>query len=191
LKIIITEEGKFELDRLKFDIKSSIDNIMKYIPDKDVVGVSHIIISEVPPKKKNIGNKARASYTQKHKMHPARIEIYLKNLFAHIKNAESFGMMLPIQESWLAQVIYHEIGHHVRLTRTHRIKKKESEKFADSYSDNIYSMYILDNAEAISSCFNYLESVAEEKGLNLDTVNNMRAGWMRSYEEVIEKSRQR
>lgn len=185
MKITITEESRTELNRLNFDILSSIHRILKYIPNKDAIGISHILIVDLPSSKNNNRSEAKASYIPKDRAKLAHIEIYLKNLFSHIKSSESFELMLPIQEFGLAQAVFHEIGHHVRASRTHGIKRKRSEKFAFAYADEREIDYIIDCAEAINSCFENLENMAGEKDLNIDVINNMRTGWRRSHENAI------
>ena len=184
LRIIISEEGQRELDRLKFDVKTSINKIVKYIPEHDLKDISYIKVTDLPSKKSH-NHKTSASYFRKHGIDPASIEIYLKNLYFHIKSDESFNRMRPIQEYGLASTIFHEVGHHHRIIQSHNIGKRQSERYADSYADDILKIYILRNAKEINICFENLENLSEEKNLSLDIINSMRSWWEETYKKAI------
>ncbi len=183
MKIHITEKGKFELKRLGFDISNSIQKILKYIPNRDISSVGKILITDI-----SNTTKAAALYVPKYKENPARIELYLKRLFSHIKHDKNFGLMLAIQEIGLAHAIFHETGHHVRIIRSHGIKKKRSEKHASLYANNALDRYVLDNAQSINTCYDNLERVAKKQDLDIDIINDMRIRWMRHYEKAVKKN---
>lgn len=185
MKVIISENGRSEIDRLQFDIENSIDIILTYIPKGDILGLAHILVTDLPLRKKGYSQEALGAYFKREGNRASHIELYARNLFGHLKSAESVRQMLPIQELGLAQTIYHEIGHHVREIRTHGMKRKRSENFAELYTRNILSHYILDNSKLINSCFEYLKSIASDKGLSLDVIRNMERGWERSYKEAL------
>lgn len=184
MKIKITEESQIELDLLNFDIVKSINKLTKSLSIGDLKGISQILVTDLPSNK----NKAKASYIKKYKSNPANIEIYLINLFSHIKNKESFNLMIPIQEIALAQAFYHEVGHHVREIRTHNISRRHSEKFAVTYSITVLNKYILENESSINSCFDNLEKIAHNKGLSLEIIKNMREGWKNMYQKALNDS---
>lgn len=177
LNIKITAGGRTELERLDFDIEKSIQGIIEYVPKVDFKGISYILVTDLPLVKKGKRKSAQASYKKKHGINPAYIEVYLKNLFSHIRSVESFKLMAPIQEHGLAWALFHEIGHHVRVSKSHGVKTKKSEAFADNYADMIMQKFILKTSNSVKDCFTHLESVAEEKGLTMDTIKNMKRGW--------------
>ncbi len=183
MKIHITEKGKLELKRLDFDIFNSIQKILKYIPKKHITRIDQIFITDIA-----INTKAGALYVPTYKKEPARIELYLKRLFSHIKHENSFRLMLAIQEIGLAHALYHEIGHHVRATHSHGIKKTKSEKYANSYANKALDRYILNNAQSINSCYDNLVKVADEQNLDFNVINDMRTGWIRHYENATKRS---
>jgi len=188
MKVIILEGGKSEMDRLQFDIRHSIDSIFRHIPKEDILGLDHILVTALPLKKKGHNHNALGAYFKRQGNRQAHIELYAKNLFGHLKSAESFRQMLPIQEFGLAQTIYHEVGHHVREIRTHGLKKNRSENFAESYTLNILNRYVLDNAKSVNSCFKSLKSITKDKGLSLEVIRNMECGWERSYKEALKST---
>lgn len=160
LRSAISEEGRLELDRLNFDVETSINNILVIPSATDLKALGFIKIHDLPINTKNLNIKAVAGYYKKEGNRQAYIEIYLKNLYAHVKSAESFHLMLPIQEFGLAQAIFHELGHHVRIVRSHGISKHKSEMFADKYAKRLMTKYILNSADKISLCFETLDSLA-------------------------------
>jgi len=178
MKKVITDSGRQELERLDFDIDSSIDKILKYVPISDTKGISKIIITDLPKKENSSNNnKTLAAYMRKYNNEFARIEVYLKNLYAHIQSNESFNLMLPIQEFGLANALFHEFGHHFRIIKSHGIPKGKSEKFATQYSEKLQKSYVLDNAKVIDDCFDDLENIAKNGRMSIDIVQNMRRGW--------------
>lgn len=186
-KVVITENGKSELSFLNFDVEDLINQIIEQIPASDLKGISHIYVNDLPKKDGNNLKANHGAYYQKYKNAPAYIEIYLKNLFGHIRNTESMNLMLPIQSVGLAHIIFHEVGHHVQHTKSHVIKKKKREAFAESYANRLLDEYILDKSDDINACFDNLENVADEKGLSKEIIKNMRDGWDKQYQKALIK----
>lgn len=109
------------------NIESKIRKLLRVIPEEDLVGLDSIIILNEPPNKhKNV----RGLYWQKHKLQPARVEIYINNIYGEYGFRK---ILLPFGGSLLlANVLFHELGHHCRY-RSHGVPKAEKEKFAEQY----------------------------------------------------------
>lgn len=182
LNIIITEEARMKLDVLGFDITNSIYGILEYISKHDYKGISHILVTDSPVNRKN--KNIQSSYIKKQGMNSAYIELYLENIFAHIHSIEIFKYMLPIQEFGIALSIFHEIGHHVRVTLAHNVKNKDSEKFAEEYSKKKMKIFTLKTAKKVEDCFKQLERIANEKKMSLDIIKKMKDGWRDSLEQA-------
>jgi hypothetical protein len=153
LKIIITETGQKELTKLNFVVEESLDQIIAFIPKLDLIGLGHIFITDKPNQSRKSSADATAAYFQKYENTSAYVEIYLARLYSHVKSAESFSLMIPLQMVGLAEALFHEVGHHVEKTRSHGIKKKTREKFAEKYANELLSKYLADNAQSIDACF--------------------------------------
>jgi predicted Zn-dependent protease with MMP-like domain len=179
-KVFITEQGASELSFLNFNITEVIDQIMKRIPTSDLDGISHLYVTDLPKTRK----ATLGAYFQKFSGKPAYIEIYLKNMFNHINNPDSMNLMLPIQSQVLARTIFHEVGHHVKHTKSHGMKKNKSESCAESYAMKLYKTYVLDTAEEINKCFVHLEEVANEKNLSLEIIADMKKGWEEEFRNI-------
>jgi len=185
MKINITKNGRQELDRLGFEIETSLDTILAFIPKSDSKGISEIIVTDFPNHQEGSKkHKSLAAYVKQSSNKPAHIVIYLKNLFAHIGSGESFNLMLPIQEFGLSKVIFHELGHHVRITKSHGVPKIKSEKFADCYSEKIMKNYLIYSAPKIDKCFKILGALAKKGKMSVATVENMKTGWEEYRKEL-------
>lgn len=177
LSIRITETGQKEIERLKIDIEKSLNKILGYIPKMDLIGLKYIWVTDKPGEWKEHLANAMGSYSKKTKKAPAFIELYLSRLFGHIKSAESAQLMVPFWNIGLAQTVFHEVGHHVEIIRSHGINKKTRETFAINYEQDFLSKYLSDNTESINSCFRNLEKIAEEKGLSQDILKKIKDEW--------------
>ena len=109
IKIILSETGKNESERLNFDIEKSVNKIIEYIPKTDLIGLERIYITDTPHRWKKHLDKAAGAYFEKHVSRPAYIEVYLSKMFSHVKGAESMNLMMPLQAVGLAQTIFHEV----------------------------------------------------------------------------------
>jgi len=185
MNVVITEQGNIELKRLKFDIDKSIADIFNYVPKEDIVGISDIVITDTPQKVKGRNLLSQAAYFRKYDDKPAYIEIYLKNLYSLIESHESFSLMLPIQEYGLAVTMFHEIGHHVRLLRTHNIGREESEKYASQYAIKLEKQYAGMNKSVINSCIERLEDMARQGQLSAKIIKQLKEGWQIRCKELF------
>jgi len=183
IKIVISEKGKKELDRLSFDIELALDKIIAYVPKVDLMGISHIHITDLAEKGNKHLQTARGAYYKKEDNSPAYIELYLMNLFRYVENPKSLETpMLPYQYIGIGYTIFHEIGHHTQTIRSHGIKKKRREGFADSYANKLIDKYVLENADSINSSFIYLEEQSENLKLSEEKMQKMKAGWEKQYQ---------
>jgi len=110
----------------------TINKLMKFIPQKDLMGIEEIIVSNTFSGK----NKNNAAlYWRKDDNTPASIEISFDSVFHKKPMALLF---LPfVGKFLLASVLYHEIGHHCHHSFKHGVTKKKSEVFAEKYKKEI------------------------------------------------------
>ena len=93
--------------------------------------------------------------------------------------------MLPVLEYGLAHTLFHEFGHHIEHTRSHGIKKKKKENYADSYAKKLINKYAVDKASSVDKCFKDLEKIFKSKGLSLDILSEMRNEWNLEFREAL------
>ena len=190
VRLIISNRAKEEAKRLAFDIEAAISKILQYVSGKDLTGLDHIFVTDLPARKwKHLANEAWASYFEKNRKSEAHIELYLKPILKHIQSPESLSHMLAVQYVGMAETIFHEIGHHVERTRSHGVKKSMREEYADSYSKQVLNNYVLENAGSVNACFDHLEQIADERGIPKDKISTMRAGWEKQYKAALHQSR--
>jgi hypothetical protein len=190
MKIIVTDTGQLEVKRLNIDIQSMIQGVLNFVPNFDRIGIFHIYVTSKPEDYKDHQRGAHGAYYPKHKSRPPYIALYLQNLFGYLKDGKQSKHMLPILEIGLAHTLFHEFGHHIEHTRSHGIKKKKKENYADSYAKRLISKYVVDRANCVNKCFDHLEKIAERKGLSMDTIRKMKDGWNLEFEDALKTERQ-
>ena len=184
MKIFISNEGEKELQRLKINIHEAIEKLLAHVPDRDLIQLSHILVTDFPEKKLTRLQGARGAYYRKWNKQPARIEIYLKNIFGDT-NPNFIKYFFPMAEFELAQVLFHEIGHHVEKTRSHGINKTNNEFHADQYAGKLLPSLVLENGDSIRNCFQFLESNRERLKLDKDALLTMKTKWEKEYQRVL------
>lgn len=177
IKITLTETGRKESERLRFEVEKSLNEIIEYIPKTDLIGIENIYITDKPNQWRKRLINAAGAYYEKQNSTSAYIEIFLSRVFSHVRDSETFSLMMPIRIISLAQTLFHEVGHHVERTKIHGIKRNQVEKYAHHYARELLKKYQLDNEESINLCFENLEKVASENKLPIEFVEGMKRGW--------------
>jgi hypothetical protein len=109
-----------------------IKKLLKHIPNEHLIGLDSITLMDNLKYKKHAKYKEAAGlYYSKYKTRPAYIEISIEHLCSY--DPYVLRLIPFLGEKYLAEVLFHEIGHHYRH-RTHGITKRENEDFADEYS---------------------------------------------------------
>jgi hypothetical protein len=187
LRIELTETGEQEARRLGYDIIAAIRRILEHVPRGDLVGLQKIIINGTPSGRE-VSKNSMAAYFPLAGRQMAFIEIYMQNLFRHVAGSHSFAEMVSIQEFGLAMALFHEIGHHVRWSRAHGVKKKDSEEFAKAHAQVLINKYARKNAASIDRCFDVLTALAGSKKADPAIVDSMRRWWRRAHERALRDS---
>ena len=158
---------------------------------KDVVfGAARVYAFTVPgPKWKSWLKGAVGSYCRKAKNRPAFIALYTKNFSLLRRNRQRLSQMIPVLEFVLADTLFHEFGHHIQHTRSHGIKKKRGEQYAESYRSRLISTYVLATADDVNKCFDDVERTTESNSLALDRIRKFRQGWNKEYEKACRVAR--
>ena len=133
-----------------FSIQRTVDNILTYVPEKHLLGLSSIILtnkdalSRKKRKTKSWHRKHKialentnGSYYQKWKKEPARIELIVDNI---LNDMPSFLRCIPYYRNMtVAGVLHHELGHHIH--RTQLPENKEKEDVANKWRDRLNARY--------------------------------------------------
>lgn len=184
MKIVFTEQVEAEQVRLGVNLRSSIEDAIACVPGADLVELSRVVIADFPEGRRK-EKKIRGSYFPKYKKLLAHIELYVGIIFGPIERPIDFKLMRAIWELELAQTLFHEIGHHVREIRSHGIKVKEEEDFAEKYAREMIDKYYPKKRPSIEECFDKLEQMATNGGADAETVRSMRVSWERDLDELI------
>lgn len=114
--------------RIPIDIGNLIRKLLNKIPKEHLYGLGTIILVNQLTHKRN--QKSEGLYWQRKGEAPAKIEIAVDTIY---KGMPSFIFYLPfIAKFMLADVLYHEIGHHYQYS-IHGITNKAGDNFAEKY----------------------------------------------------------
>ncbi len=110
--------------------ENKIVRLLKFIPSEHLVGLDRIVILDQTTSADRKKRPVRGQYVPKRGREPAYIEIAVENV---IKGMPSVFVCLPFVTNFmLANVLYHEIGHHYAKS-THGITQQKQEQFANKY----------------------------------------------------------
>jgi len=127
IKIINKYKGKMAVN-----FEKKILKLLKFVPKKDLIGINEIIITNKAYERKY--HLAGGLYIYKRDLNRASIEICIDVIFRQFPKILFYFPF--ISTFLLANILYHEIGHHCERI-THNNKKKDSEEFADLYRKKI------------------------------------------------------
>jgi hypothetical protein len=111
-----------------FNIEKFIHTLLRHVPSEHLTGLDMIVVVDQVTHKPS--RKAGGIYWQKRGRRQAAIEIAVNAIY---KGMPRFVLFLPfIAKFMLANVVYHEIGHHYQHF-THGVTRREREIFAEQY----------------------------------------------------------
>lgn len=102
--------------------------LLRSVPEENLVGLHSIAIVNKSAQKKS--KDAAGLYIPQYKDELPRIEIAIDNVFSGFKRRYFFFPFIP--KYVLANVLYHEIGHHYQFKHV-RMKKEYQEDYAKKF----------------------------------------------------------
>ena len=112
-----------------FNIEKKVRKLIDVIPKDHIIGLEKIII--VDEIKNNRVKNSAGIYNKKHELKSASIEISAEAVY---RKMPKILFYLPfIAKFTLADILYHEIGHHYHYMYKHGINKNRKESFAENY----------------------------------------------------------
>lgn len=109
------------------NLEKRINKLINYVPQKYLIGLDSIVIIDKIVRKKDTAGL----YIPKNKNELPRIEIAIDTIFNKVP---TILLYLPFYSNFMiANVLYHEIGHHYQFQYKSGIKKKEQEYYADKF----------------------------------------------------------
>jgi hypothetical protein len=115
---------------IEFVTRRRVIDLISVIPSEHLVALDKIVLFDefFRKEEKLIGGR----YIQKSKKQPCSIELSIGSIYRGMPII--FYFFPFIAKFLLAQVLYHEIGHHYQRVYTHGIGKREEEYFAEKYA---------------------------------------------------------
>ena len=110
------------------DIEKLIKKLLHIAPEEYIAGLHSIVIVNKSAQRNR--NNSAGLYIPKYKNELPRIEIAIDNVFLGLKRRYFFFPFIP--KYILADVLYHEIGHHYQFTHV-RMEKKYYEDYAKKF----------------------------------------------------------
>ena len=127
--------------QIPYNFSNAIQELLKYVPKEDLIGLSKIVIIDEPLDSKWAKQYpwAAGAYFEKFQNRNAYIELYFKKIYSTLPNWFFRFPFLP-QHS-ISYVLFHEIGHHAQKMK-HGLGKNVIEKDAGTYAKKYYSDYV-------------------------------------------------
>lgn len=127
---------------VEFPFEKYCGYILSVLPKKDLLGLKEIKFVTDFSAVSRENREAMAWYCYEQKSNSAHIEVNVKKLIKNQIPEYLFNFYRDIAALLLAEIVAHEIGHHVHTFHRHGIKKKRRESFADQYSKAGYFHYL-------------------------------------------------
>ena len=132
------------------DARHAVMRVLRRVPAEYLVGLDRIILSNANElnrarrrkKTKHRGKTRRSSeaigtYHQAWQGQKASIELFVDNIVAQCPRAMKIS---PLRDLVFADVLFHEIGHHIHLTRTKEFRERED--VADDWIHRLGESYL-------------------------------------------------
>ena len=129
------------------NVKKIVKILLQYVPPEDLAHLQTIVLmntAALSRERKRQRSSSGASilevmgrYHPGYKEQPAYIEIYVDNI---LEGRSDFYLKLPFSRNFLfAEVLFHEIGHHVQYWSKSKLTDKEV--FADKHAVELSRMF--------------------------------------------------
>lgn len=112
-----------------FDVEKEVNKLLSFIPPEHLMGLERIVLlDEIWANK---GHRLAGTYKMKQGLQGPAIEISINSTFRGMPHI--FFCLPFVARFTLADILYHEIGHHYHSAHTHGVNKKRKEQFAEDY----------------------------------------------------------
>jgi hypothetical protein len=131
-------------------VRATVEALVKSVPEKHLAGLESIILTTTIASNRSFRRKkvkhrgqvrrrveANGSYQPAWPGHAAFIRLYVNNILAPYPPAASRASL--ISKLLLADTLFHEIGHHIHLTKALEFRNRED--VADEWADRLTRQY--------------------------------------------------
>jgi len=132
-------------------VRGTVEALLKSVPEKHLAGLESVILTTTTTaanrsfRRKKVKHRGRmrskveanGSYQPAWPGHAAFIRLYVNNILAPYPPAASRASL--ISKLLLAETLFHEIGHHIHLTKALEFRNRED--VADEWADRLTRQY--------------------------------------------------
>jgi hypothetical protein len=131
-------------------VRKTVEALVRSVPEKHLVGLGSIVLTTTTASNRSFRRKkvkhrgqmmrrveANGSYQPAWPGHSAFIRLYVNNILAPYPPAASRASL--ISKLLLANTLFHEIGHHIHLTKTPEFRQRED--VADEWANRLTRQY--------------------------------------------------
>lgn len=115
------------------NIEKMIKKLLRSVPEENMIGLHSIVIVNKSAQKKS--KDASGLYMPRNKKELPRIELAVDNIFINMKRIYFFFPFIP--KYLVADVLYHEIGHHYQYEYL-RMRKEYREDYAKKFCAKMF-----------------------------------------------------
>jgi len=132
------------------DARKAVAAVLSAVPKEHLAGIDRVILKNAGglnraqrrKKTKHRGKtrhrkEALGAYVQPWQGRPAYINLFVDNIIAQCPRAIKLP---PIRDVFFADVLFHEIGHHIHMTRTKQFRDREY--VADDWVRRLGELYL-------------------------------------------------
>ena len=112
-------------------VEDSVGRLLRSVPDQDLVGLEAIFLLDEVSDRISRRKGIRGLYWPKSHDRSASIELAVTRILGNLPR--SLLAIRLVQRILLAEVLFHEIAHHVQIMHRHGIAKTDQEKWAERY----------------------------------------------------------
>ena len=132
------------------DCHKAVAAAISAVPNEHLIGLDHVVLTNAGglnraqrrKKTKHRGKtrhsrEALGTYAQPWQGRPAHINLFVDNIVAQCPRAIKLP---PIRDVFFADILFHEIGHHIHVTRAKQFRDREC--LADDWARRLGALYL-------------------------------------------------
>jgi len=121
---------------IPLSVESLIQELLRKVPQEHIVGLDTIVLVDQVTHKESRRGGVRGLYWQKRAQRSATIELAPGLIYCGMPRI--FFYLPFVAKIALANVLYHEIGHHYQQRLAHGVTKGGSQNFAEKYKKQMF-----------------------------------------------------
>ncbi len=132
------------------DGRKAVAAAVSAVPKEHLIGIGRVVLTNAgglnraqrrkKPKHRGVTRQSRealGNYAQPWQGRAAYINLFVDNIVAQCPRA---AKLPPIRDALFADILFHEIGHHLHVTRTKQFRERED--VADDWARSLGELYL-------------------------------------------------